>query len=68
MYTDNQLLAKFTVKWIDAENLAIMPNVSDKVLENLTEQALADYQIFKKTCNNTSKETQIESIEKYFKR
>jgi hypothetical protein len=68
MYTDNELLARFTVKWMDAENLAIMPNVSDKVLDSLTDQAVADFQVFKKTCDNTSKETQIESIEKYFKK
>lgn len=68
MFTNEELLARFTIKWMDAENLAIMPNVSDKVLESLTNQAVADFDVFKMTCDNTSKETQLESIEKYFKK
>lgn len=68
MFTNEKLLARFTIKWMDAENLAIMPNVSDKVLESLTNQAVADFDVFKMTCDNTSKETQLESIEKYFKK
>lgn len=68
MYTKNELLARFTVKWMDAENLAIMPNVSDKVLNNLTDQAVADFDVFYTTCDNTSRETQLKSLEKYFKK
>ena len=68
MFTNEELLARFTIKWMDAENLAIMPNVSDKVLDSLTNQAVAVFDVFKMTCDNTSKKTQLESIEKYFKK
>jgi hypothetical protein len=68
MFTKNELLARFTIKWMDAENLAVMPNVSDSVLDSLTDQAVADFEVFCMTCDNTSKETQLESIEKYFKK
>lgn len=68
MFTNQELLARFTLKWMDEENLAVMPNVSDKVLDSLSDQAVADFEIFKMTCDNTSKETQLESIAKYFKK
>ena len=67
MYTELELLARFTLRWMEAENLEITFHTSDEVVTSLTDQAIADFKIFLPECDNTSKETQLESIQKYLK-
>lgn len=67
MFTSAELLARFTLRWMDAENLEVTNHLSDKMMNALVDQTIADFDVFKLTCDNTSKETQLESINKYFK-
>lgn len=63
IYNSNQLLAKFILKGLAGTDTS---ELLDNELENLADQATLEFNIFKVTCDNTSKETQIKSIEKYF--
>ena len=62
-YTDNQLIARFTLRGLAGTDNSQM---LESELDALSDQVVLEFESFKLTCDNTSKETQMDSIEKYF--
>lgn len=62
-YNNDQLIARFVVKGLSGSDTS---NLSEEEVDVLTDQVVKQFEEFKKTCDNTSKETQMKSIEKYF--
>ncbi len=63
VFNSNELLARFTLKGLDGCDSS---ELSEEELDALTNQVVAEFETFKRTCNNTSKETQMQSITDYF--
>lgn len=62
-YNHSQLLAKFTLRGLAGTDTS---QLFESELDALSDQAVLEFNIFKVTCDNTSKETQIKSMDKYF--
>lgn len=68
IYTKDQLVAKFTLRWMISEDINQNSNINidHTVAEHLAIQAIEEFNEFYKVCDNTSKFTQLRSLANYF--
>lgn len=67
MYTETELCHVFTLRWLSAKSIKDASTLTSEEQDHYAEQVVEDFSQFQNNCDNSSKTTQLLSIDTYLK-